>query len=598
MTYLSTDDSLAAAIQNARVVYLSMFRDNFDPGEKKLYDDLRYIDLKNSGSIDFPHTSKMVLPIKKLRQYALGVGDIYMPSDNDGMLRNYQLLQTADTTDEQVLKMIAAFPFYMWADLIGADLGKANLDDRRLNILDSLHVPLNSKGAFRINWLGSKQKFRYISYYKILQKTIPSEFFKDKVVFLGTSATGMEDLKSVPSSDTKMPGVEVHATGFIDLANQAFMREIGLGQFLPILIFFILLATFIINYVKPLYALLALVGLMLLEFIAVFPLFNGLYTMFPLMPLLLGTLISGMVSITYDYFTEQKQKKQLKNAFGTYVSSTVVNKIIDDPKSLMLGGTKKVLSVLFSDIRGFTKYSERMDPQLVVAIINKYLSTMSEPVLNHEGTIDKFIGDAIFAIFGAPLDNSDHATEACEVALEMILKLKDVNDYLVGEGYGPLKIGIGVNTGEMTIGNIGSTKRFDYTAIGDSVNLGSRIEGLTKHFNVNILVSEFTWASCQHEKFLFRALPSTRVQGKEITVGIYELMDYANNRAYHEPDISLWEDAHAAFMHNNLIKALELFQDYYQKHPKDVSASIYIEKCIQYSDHPDEFSNSIDMDKK
>lgn len=223
---------------------------------------------------------------------------------------------------------------------------------------------------------------------------------------------------------------------------------------------------------------------------------------------------------------------------------------------------------------------------------------MSEPVLAHEGTIDKFIGDAIFAIFGAPLDNSDHATEACEVALEMLHKLKDVNTYLIGEGYGPLKMGIGLNTGEMTIGNIGSEKRFDYTAIGDSVNLGSRIEGLTKHFNVNILVSEFTKAACQQHQFLFRALPATRVQGKELMVGIYELVDFASNRNLYEPGISIWEQAHTAFMNKDLANAQSLFEQYQADHAQDITAEIYIEKCKHYILHPEEFSNSIDMDKK
>lgn len=223
---------------------------------------------------------------------------------------------------------------------------------------------------------------------------------------------------------------------------------------------------------------------------------------------------------------------------------------------------------------------------------------MSEPVLAHEGTIDKFIGDAIFAIFGAPLENSDHATEACEVALEMINKLKDVNQYLISEGYGPLKIGIGLNTGEMTIGNIGSSKRFDYTAIGDSVNLGSRIEGLTKHFNTNILVSEFTKNACDQSQFLFRALPETAVQGKAKTVGIFELVDYQKNREHHEPFISTWENALVKFFLKDFKGAYSLFESYYEKFPNDVSAMIYMEKCKTYQSHPEEFNNSIVMENK
>ncbi len=596
--FLSTDDSLSQAIAGAQVVYLSAFADPKDSSEFEI-GYLSHFKIKSSPDMAIKNVGRINMPISTLARHALGVGTIQMDSDYDGMLRNYPLIHTIKhKSTKDSLALAGNFPFFMWADLIGADLSKAYIMNRKLFVLDSLHVPLNKDGSFRINWLGADQEIRHIPFYKVLTHMLDSSNFKDKVIFLGTSASGMEDIKSVPYSNTRIPGVDVHAIAFLNIANQAYINEKSFARFLPVIALVIFITAMMMSYIRPIYALFLLGTLLTATFFSIFPLFNAFSLKFPVVTLMLGGLVSGMVSMTYNYFTEQIQKKQLKNAFGTYVSSTVVNKIIEDPKSLMLGGTKKTLSVLFSDIRGFTKYSERMDPQLVVSIINKYLSTMSEPVLAHEGTIDKFIGDAIFAIFGAPLDNSDHATEACEVALEMIQKLKDVNTYLIGEGYGPLKIGIGLNTGEMTIGNIGSEKRFDYTAIGDSVNLGSRIEGLTKHFNVNILVSEFTKEACQQHQFLFRALPATRVQGKELTVGIYELMDTAANRNLYEPGISLWEEAHAAFMSKDLTKALALFEQYQEGHPQDISTSIYIEKCKEYLIHPEEFSNSIDMDKK
>ena len=596
--FLSTDDSLSKALANAQVAYLSAFADPKDTSEYDI-SYLSYFKIKNNPEMDFKNLGKIHMPIDALAQQALGVGTIQMESDYDGMLRNYPLVhKIKQKSGKDSTTLAGNFPFFMWADLIGADLSKAYIENRKLFILDSLNVPLNKDGSFRINWLGSDQEIRHIPFYKVLNHMLDSSNFSDKVIFLGTSASGMEDIKSVPYSTTRIPGVDVHAIAFLNIANQAYINEKSFSRFLPFIALVILLTAMMISYIRPIYALFLLGTLLTATFFSIFPLFNAFSLKFPVVSLMLGGLVSGMVTMTYNYFTEQVQKRQLKNAFGTYVSSTVVNKIMEDPKSLMLGGTKKTLSVLFSDIRGFTTYSERMDPQVVVSIINKYLSAMSEPVLAHEGTIDKFIGDAIFAIFGAPLDNSDHATEACEVALEMLHKLKDVNTYLIGEGYGPLKMGIGLNTGEMTIGNIGSEKRFDYTAIGDSVNLGSRIEGLTKHFNVNILVSEFTKAACQQHQFLFRALPATRVQGKELMVGIYELVDFASNRNLYEPGISIWEQAHTAFMNKDLANAQSLFEQYQADHPQDITAEIYIEKCKHYILHPEEFSNSIDMDKK
>ncbi len=597
---LSTDDSLAIAIRNAQNVYLSLLEDqsHSDTIDHAFSNYLQTIRVQAPPGYKFSRLKAPILPIDKFSEGARGIGTISTPTDVDGVIRQYQVFQETGHLQKDSVSLVGNFPFYMISDLIGATEQNMRLTSNRFFLNDSFYIPLNRTGSFRLNWLGSDEKFRYISFYKVYQKRVPSDFFKDKIVLLGTSASGMQDLKTAPHTNDRIPGVEVHATAILNIANQAYIREISLKQFWPALLIISLVLCLLFSYAKPMFGLIFLAGVILLELLAVSQIFRTFDTMIPITALTMCTFMAGLITNAYNYFTEHKQKRQLRNAFGTYVSSTVVNKIMEDPKSLMLGGTKKVLSVLFSDIRGFTKYSERMDPQLVVSIINKYLSAMSEPVLAHEGTIDKFIGDAIFAIFGAPLENSDHATEACEVALEMMQKLNDVNKDLISEGFGPLKIGIGLNTGEMTIGNIGSSKRFDYTAIGDSVNLGSRIEGLTKHFNVSILVSKFTKDACQSEQFLFRELPETAVQGKEQAVGIFELVDFKKNRALYEPGISYWEKAHEAFMNQEFIKAIELFHQYQSIFPEDKTTKIYLEKCEAYLIHPEEFSNVIMMDNK
>lgn len=598
---LSTDQMLAKAIQEAQNVYLTLYEDkemNLDADMDTAFSSLRLFRSRQDPLMQMSRIKYVQAPIKLFSSVAKGIGNIDMHTDNDGVLREYQSFKQIGETKHDSVNLLANLPIYMLSDLYGTDDQHLVLKDSKAWLTDSVYIPLNKSGAFRINWLGSNEHFRYIPFYKIYQKSVPAEFFKDKVVFLGTSAAGLEDLKTVPHSDDRMPGVEVHATAFLDIVNQAFIHELSLIKFLPAILFISILMSWLFTYTRPFNALLFLIAFLLIESFFAFMLFRNNAVMIPVVALLGGTVITGILTNTYNYFTERKQKQQLRNAFGTYVSSTVVNKILEDPNSLMLGGTKKVLSVLFSDIRGFTTYSENMDPQLVVKIINKYLSAMSEPVLAHEGTIDKFIGDAIFAIFGAPLENSDHASEACEVALEMIIKLKEVNQDLVHEGFDPLKIGIGLNTGEMTIGNIGSSKRFDYTAIGDAVNLGSRIEGLTKHFNVPILVSHFTKNACDTNRFLFRDLPETRVQGKQLSVGIFELIDFKSNRANYEPGITIWEKAQLAFMMKDFERAAEFFRQYQEIYPKDSPAEIYLIKCKVYQQHPEAFSNAIEMENK
>jgi len=598
---LSTDHELARAITRAQIVYLTFFDDS--DSSLQVTDDqinsLRTITTtphpsRNFSKIIYPQT-----PLPAFMQGSRAVGSINMPSDLDGVIRDYQLLQQVGPEKDGQIRLVANFPFYMLVDILGINEDAIRFKGSTMQLMDSVEIPLNKRGGFKINWLGTEEMIRTISFYKVLNDIVPASYFKDKVVFMGASASGLEDLKTTPDKDDRVPGVNIHAVGFLNMINQAYFKEFNLFAFLLILLLTMVLLSVIQSNMEPLLGLVFLTGVLVLEIlISILVLFQQLNLIIPLGLLLGCTLFVSILTTTYSYFTEQKQKRQLKNAFGTYVSATVVNKIIEDPKSLMLGGTKKVLSVLFSDIRGFTKYSEKMDPQLVVTILNKYLSAMSEPILNHEGTIDKFIGDAIFAIFGAPLEFSDHADEACEVAIEMIHKLEEVNQWLTSNNFGPLKIGIGINTGEMTIGNIGSTKRFDYTAIGDSVNLGSRVEGLTKFFNVNILVTEFSKDYCRSDQFLFRPLPATKVIGKQEAVLISELIDYKSNRSQFEPYISIWEKAHNAFQLKDFDEALKLFIQYGDWRKEDAATAIYIEKCNEYKLYPERFSNSISMDTK
>jgi len=598
---LSTDQALANSIAKAQNVYLSFFDDSDSTLKvtENHVQSLRTIvttpdETRRFSKIVYPQT-----PLPSFLQGARAVGSINMPSDLDGVIRDYQLVQQVGPINDGKIRLVANFPFYMLIDILGINESEISFQGSTMYLMDSFSIPLNKKGAFKINWLGTDEAIRTISFYKVLNDIVPASYFKDKVVFMGASASGLEDLKTTPDKDDRVPGVNIHAVGFLNMINQAYFKEINLVFFLGILLGAMVLLSFVQSNMEPLFGLLFLTAAIVTEIlVSILFLFQQLNLLIPLGLLLGSTLFVSILTTTYSYFTEQKQKRQLKYAFGTYVSATVVNKIIEDPKSLMLGGTKKVLSVLFSDIRGFTKYSEKMDPQLVVAILNKYLSSMSEPILNHEGTIDKFIGDAIFAIFGAPLEFSDHADEACEVAIEMIHKLEEVNLWLINNNFGPLKIGIGINTGEMTIGNIGSTKRFDYTAIGDSVNLGSRVEGLTKFFNVNILVTEFSKNYCRSDQFLFRPLPATIVMGKQEAVAIFELVDYKTNREKHEPYFSIWEQAHTAFQKQDFAQALELFNQYGAWKTDDPATTVYVEKCKEYQIYPERFSNSIEMDSK
>jgi adenylate cyclase len=244
-------------------------------------------------------------------------------------------------------------------------------------------------------------------------------------------------------------------------------------------------------------------------------------------PLITGgfTLFSMVV---YRVLTEEKEKRAIQRMFSNYVSKSIVDELIKDPKKLELGGEDKEITVLFSDIRGFTTLSEKLTPQELVAHLNEYLSAMTDIIFQYEGTLDKYVGDEIMAFWNAPVEQKDHAEMACRAALDMMNKLHELNSSWPERKR--LNIGIGLNTGIMVVGNMGSKNRMDYTLMGDNVNLGARLEGTNKFYGTNIIISAFTYEIVKH-RFVCRELDTIRVKGKQKPVKIYELLDLRENGA-------------------------------------------------------------------
>jgi adenylate cyclase len=235
-------------------------------------------------------------------------------------------------------------------------------------------------------------------------------------------------------------------------------------------------------------------------------------------------MFTFLTIVVYREMTESRDKRRIRSMFGTYVSPRVVDQILDNPPEL--GGVDKDITVFFSDIRGFTTLSESMSPQELVAILNRYLTAMTDIILKYEGTLDKYEGDAIMCFWGAPLPQEDHALRACRCAVEQIAALRELNRELPMDI--SLDIGIGINSGRMTVGNMGSMQRMDYTLIGDNVNLGARLEGTNKQYKTNIIISENTFGLVK-DQVIARELDNIRVKGKNKPVLIYELLDFVGN---------------------------------------------------------------------
>jgi len=383
-------------------------------------------------------------------------------------------------------------------------------------------LPTDDHGQMTVNFRGFMKTFPYLSAVDILNG-LGKERVKDKYVLIGTSAAGLLDLRATPFANV-FPGVEVHAN-VIDnaLAGDPFVYDVfsEIGLTYVLIVIGGLFLTALLSYASPLAG--GLGGFLVLEATVV-----GNYHFFFLQDKIVGitypllTIVAIFLIVTlFNYFFEGREKRFISHAFGHYVSPQVVNELRANPERLTLAGEEKNLTVLFSDIRGFTTISEKMDSGQLGVFMNRYLSAMSAVIMAHRGTVDKFIGDAIMAIWGAPLDDDDHAANAVRAAMGMMSRLREKRPQWEAEGIPAIDIGIGINTGVMSVGNFGSDDRFDYTVLGDSVNLGARLEGSNKTYGTNIIISEFTRKELG-DRFFCRFIDMVRVKGKLKPVRIYE----------------------------------------------------------------------------
>jgi adenylate cyclase len=285
---------------------------------------------------------------------------------------------------------------------------------------------------------------------------------------------------------------------------------------------------------------------------------------YPLIAFLLSAISIEILAFTI----QEKGSRFLKNAFSSYLSADLLNQLIKNPEALALGGEKKELTILFSDIRGFTTISESMDPVSLIKLLNRYFTPMTDAVLENGGMLDKYIGDAVMAFFNAPVDVTNHADATCKTALQMIERLEMLNHELSAEGINPIHIGIGINTDDVVVGNMGSNTRFNYTVIGDGVNLASRVEGLTKNYGVNILITEFTVTHLK-ESFLIRPIEPVKVKGKDEAVLLYELM---KNSEKNQQIKKLYDEAMELYKNLEFEKATVIFEVLVQEYNDSVSA--------------------------
>lgn len=449
-----------------------------------------------------------------------------------------------------------------------------------------ISIPTNETGQMMINFLGPPKTFPHYPVTDIVNNKYPKGEFKDKIVLVGATAMGMYDIRNTPFS-TVYPGPEVHATVIDNILRQQFLSRPEWTKIFDILAVILIgiVTGFVIPRLSAVKGIFFAIGL----FVAYIFLTRFLFIKYGLwfnITYPLAALIILYLSLTiYRYLTEERERKKIKGAFTYYVSSSVVNEMLKHPEKLKLGGDRKELSVLFSDIRGFTTIAEGLTPEDLVHLLNEYLTVMTDIVFKYDGTLDKYMGDAIMAIYGAPLDLPNHPSKACHSALEMIKELKKLNQKWMAEGKRPMDIGIGINTGPMMVGNMGSEQRFDFTVMGDSVNLGSRLEGVNKSYKTNVIISEYTYENVKDE-FVCMELDSVRVKGKKQPVKIFSLTGYKDLPDIQHQIVNQFSQGLALYKGRKWDNAIHIFKDITAMDPNLYAAQVYIERCFDLKKNP------------
>lgn len=480
----------------------------------------------------FPH---LVQNLPVISDAAAGRGVFTVSPDPDGIFRRVPLVvsfgeQLRLALSTEVLRIAT-----------GGQAFVTRTDARGLTaiVVGGVEVPTDRNGRIW-PWFSLSDKRRYVSAGDILDETVPAQAVAGKMLLVGTSAVGLGDSRATPV-DPFMPGVEVHAQIIENILTKQFLKRPFNAAGIELLATGVagLLIVLMVPLLGALWAALAAVVFTGAFAVGSWFAFQNHHLLLDASFPIFAVLALFVTMATANYIREEIQKRQIRGAFGQYLSPALVDHLTENPDRLVLGGETRELSLLFTDVRGFTTISEsyKRNPQGLTRLMNRFLTVMSGAILDQNGTIDKYMGDAIMAFWNAPLDEPDHAAKACRSAMAMIESVRNLNAERKAELEGsteetflPINVGVGINSGECVVGNMGSDMRFDYTALGDTVNLASRLEGQSKPYGVPIILGAQTAAAVM-DRFAVLEIDLIRVKGKEEPERVYALVGDESTRA-------------------------------------------------------------------
>ena len=545
-----------------------------------------------SKSIGFIEVQGYGANLEILQKNAFSAGHFNPDPDIDGITRKVPMLQKYKGKMYESLSVAVARAALGnpkleagYAQGLGVNKQYSGLEWLQLG---SRKIPVDEQVSTLIPYRGEQGSFKYVSATDVLNNKVAPEILKNKIVLLGTTAGGLMDLRATPVQNV-YAGVEVHANmiaGILDNNIKQRPAYVLGAEFLLLLLIGLLLAL-MLPLLNPLWA--TVLTFTSAAFVILLNLAAWQYAnlVLPLASTLLMVALIYIVNMSYGFFVESRGKKQLAGLFGQYVPPELVDEMAKNPEAFSLEGESREMTVMFSDVRGFTTISEGLDPKQLSQLMNEFLTPMTQVIHQNRGTIDKYMGDAIMAFWGAPIMDEQHAKRALQAAMGMIAALEKLNIDFKAKNWPPINIGVGLNSDVMTVGNMGSEFRMAYTVMGDGVNLASRLESLTKNYGVHIIVSEFTKARVP--EYVYRELDNVRVKGKEKPVAIFEpVCEEAQIDKATKDSLKLYREALKLYRSQNWDLAEMQFINLQKQEPQRYVYEMYLKRIAYFRQNPPE----------
>jgi adenylate cyclase len=573
--------------------------DSKDSPEEKAFLASLAIEVDNDGSVTVPHLYRqVVLPTPRLCKAVTGICDISTPRDPDGVIRRYRLFSSYDGR---------YYPTFALASLMAREKARTVRIRNRILTVGTVSFPVEADGTIFIRYYPPKTSFTYRAAWNVVSasddadsgKATTFDFrqFEGKIILVETSSVGLTDLRVTPVSEAPMAGGEFHLTVLANILNREFLREaprwVSLLLFVSVAFGVAFLTRYTTAAVGGAISVGALLGMTALSV----TLYKALWIV-DLVPSLGSILLSYAATSAINFLYEGRQRLRIKRDFQRYMSPKVVEKILKNPDALSMKGEKKTLTVFFLDFKGFTAMSEKLDAEHLVELIDQYHNEASEEIFRTDGTLDKFIGDAIMAFWNDPISQEDHALRACLTAVGAQKRLKDMALKMKDRGLPEMSARIGINTGPVTVGNMGARNQVNYTVIGDEVNLASRLEGVNKEFGTAIIISDACYQLAK-ERVEVRELALIKVKGKRQPVRIFELLGLKGEITAERLDgARRFESALDDLRGRRFQKAWEKFLA--MSHAHDSAAEPYLALCERYLNEPPppEWDGSYQMETK